>query len=60
MCLHLEWGWDDRGNHWCSDCRLWHDFPHEPGQDPALCAESAGTHADKELTWTNTQAKTRS
>ena len=38
-CAHPEWGYDDRGNHWCTGCRLWHDFPHEPGQDPADCGE---------------------
>lgn len=40
-CSHRErpWGYDDRGNHWCMDCRLWHDYPHEPDQDPEDCRE---------------------
>ena len=40
-CPHLgEWGYDDRGNHWCRSCNLWHDFPHEPDQNPEDCDES--------------------
>jgi hypothetical protein len=39
-CPHREWGYDDQGNHWCLGCRRWHDFPHEPGQDPADCHEA--------------------
>lgn len=47
MTEHVhEWVYDDRGNHWCLNCRLWHDFPHnsapiegEPEQDPNDCKE---------------------
>jgi hypothetical protein len=40
-CPHPDWGYDDRGNHWCLTCPLRHDFPHEPGQDPADCDEES-------------------
>jgi hypothetical protein len=45
-CTHeCPWGYDDQGNHWCTECSLWHDFPHNsvtgipdaPYQDQADC-----------------------
>lgn len=36
-CSHTRWNYDDRGNHWCQDCGIWHSFPHEP-DEPELTA----------------------
>lgn len=38
-CPHESWWYDDTGNHGCLGCRLTHEFPHQPGDDPADCAE---------------------
>lgn len=51
-CPHEVWSWDDRGNHWCRECNLWHDFPHGPGQFATQCADRDGRNALKETPMT--------